>query len=69
MRAKRLRQPGTCFACHHRFSGCDHVIRTRTGDVLCARHRHMFVPEAVVASGEYRKIRYERQSPASSEDP
>jgi hypothetical protein len=32
----------------------------RSGDITCASHRDLFVPDAIVASGPYWEIRRQR---------
>lgn len=56
-RNPRIRRPGTCGACGRVWTDDDPVLLTRSGEITCAGHRHIFVPEAVVAEGPYRQIR------------
>lgn len=56
-RNSRIRKPGTCGACGQAWTDDDPVLLTRSGDISCVSHRHLFVPEAVVAEGPYGQIR------------
>lgn len=64
-RSKRVRRPGTCGACGRRWADDDPVLLTRSGDITCSDHRHIFVPEAVVAEGTYRQVRAEARRRAA----
>ncbi|MFJ5532424.1 hypothetical protein [Streptomyces sp. NPDC093261] len=56
MSTPSILQPGLCPACQARLAWSDPVLRTRTGAIVCERHRDLFIPDALADKGTYEEV-------------